>query len=121
MEKDVEQFISDYDFGEVLTGKDQALNFAVATWRTEPKFLWWKEFELWKNKEEDYSSYYYAVNPNINQHEILYLKVGLKRKEERSFNGVPLISADKTTDYEGFKLLKEYPSFNVYLPEKSFQ
>jgi len=121
LQRDISQFREDFSFNEVLTGKDQALNFASASWTTEPRFLWWKEYELWKSGGEYYSSYSYTIDPNIDLHQILYMQVGLRRKNDRGFDGVPLVSMEKDKEYEGFYLVKEYPAFNVYLPEKNLQ
>ncbi len=117
LQKDLGHFKKDFPFDEVLAGKDEALLFASNSWTTKPKFLWWKEYELTKDGGEYYSNYFYKVNPNINQHKILYIQFSLMKKNNQSFEGIPLISVNKEEDHTNFKLVKSYDTFDVYFPK----
>lgn len=112
--KDLERIKEDFSFKEVIAGGDQALFLASYSWTKEPRFIWWKDYQLSKEDKTDFSSYSFSTNPIIDQHEILELNVKLKRNSNRTFEDLPLIAPKDMKISKEFKLVKCYELLCVY-------
>jgi hypothetical protein len=45
---------------------------------------------------------------------VLYMQFGLRRPDNRTFLGVPLVTTDRDGVHEGFEKIKSYDTFDVY-------
>jgi|SRR3989344_3787878 len=115
IKQDLAQIQKDFHFKKVIAGKDQELLFATLSWSKEPYFIWFDEYELYKENETVYQQYSYPLPEK--EHRIMEIGVTFKPKKlQEDYENLPLILRKDQEAPPEFKLVKEYKILNVYLP-----